>query len=127
MYKYCDLILTKFHKYNDKHHYAIFLTKNDTLIVLDMNTIDYHAEINAFMKINKWKNRPKILDLLVIRYSKSGKLGESRPCFHCIMKLKQSNIGLRNVYYSTNNGIIIKEKFNNMLYLKKHISKRNRK
>lgn len=76
-----------------------------------------HAEIDALNKfINKidQSDKKKRYDLLVLRLSKTGKLGESRPCYHCLEKLEKSNINIHNVYYSTKDGAIEKEKFNTM-------------
>lgn len=100
--------------------------KKNVLNVLNVpcsNDPQYHAEINALYKINTWKNKPKKINLLVIRLSKTGKLGESRPCYHCLLQLTKANIGIKYVYYSKNDKII-REKFDDMLYSQTiHISK----
>lgn len=75
-----------------------------------------HAEMDALKKINNWKNKPKELDLLVIRLSKSGLLGESRPCANCIKRLLASRLKIHNVYYSTVDGILVCEKLKFMLH-----------
>lgn len=82
-----------------------------------------HAEISALNNL-KTKNinlRRQEFELLVIRLSPTGHLGESRPCFHCLSKLEQARSGvkIKNIYYSTSKGIIIKEKFSQMKESKK--------
>lgn len=74
-----------------------------------------HAEIDAFNKIRNWKNVPKKLDLYVIRISKTGIIGDSRPCEHCLRRLMASRINIIDCYYSTKDKAIVKEKFKNML------------
>lgn len=73
-----------------------------------------HAEVDAINKLKNKKNIPRIMDILVIRLSKSGELGESRPCYHCICALERSHLNIRSVYYSTRDGKIMKEKLTHM-------------
>jgi len=71
--------------------------------------------LNKFTK-RKTKKRIIVVDLLVIRVSKTGKLGNSRPCKHCLLHLSQNkDVKVRNVYYSTRDTTIVREKFNTML------------
>lgn len=72
-----------------------------------------HAEINAINKVKNYKNIPKKIDLLVVRFTKTGLLAESKPCYHCVQSMLQSNLNIINVYYSTQNGII-KEKMHKL-------------
>ncbi len=53
------------------------------------------------------------LDMIVVRYSNDGQLCQSRPCYHCLRTLTNSNIRIKNVYYSVKDGIC-KEKFSEM-------------
>jgi hypothetical protein len=87
------------------------------------NPLSLHSECHLY---KKYKNNPKIynpkqeFDYLVIRYSKHGVLGESRPCFHCIKSIQSwTDLKIKNVYYSRSfNGedyIIHREKINDML------------
>ena len=73
-----------------------------------------HAEIDALNKIRKYKNAPTNVDVFVIRFCKSGMLAKSRPCFDCICSLENSNVRIKNVYYSNKNNTIVKEKFRHM-------------
>lgn len=79
-----------------------------------------HAEISVFSKIPK--KIAKGLDILVIRINKNFTLKNSRPCNHCIDKLKK--IGIRKVYYSNKDGNIIGEFIHNMEKL--HVSQGNK-
>ncbi len=80
-----------------------------------------HAEIDALNKLKSKKNinLKNRFDLMVIRISKTGILGESRPCFHCLQTLEKSGVKIHNVYYSTEKGKIVREKFNTMKESKK--------
>jgi len=69
-----------------------------------------HAEMDAISKIIKKKNKPKELDMLVIRLTKTGILAESRPCYHCLCFMEKSCVNIKNVYYSTCDGKILKER-----------------
>lgn len=86
-----------------------------------------HAEQNALKKLTTRQIKMKNISLLVIRLSKSGVLGESRPCMHCIKAMERSKIKIKWVYYSTKGGIIVREKLSNMLESEKtYISSGNR-
>lgn len=73
-----------------------------------------HAEMDALNKIKNKRELPRYVDIFVIRLAKNGTLGESRPCFHCLEALEKSRLRIKYVYYSNNDGLIIKEKFNTM-------------
>jgi len=74
-----------------------------------------HAEMDASQKIMKKKDLPRAVDYFVIRYTKTGVLGESRPCFHCLTAMNKSKLNIKDVYYSTSEGTIVREKFSVML------------
>ncbi len=50
--------------------------------------------------------------MVVIRIKPDGTLGLSKPCHHCTIKLKEYGVG--KVYYSNENGFLVKEKPSNM-------------
>ncbi len=122
----CDELINK-HKCinNKKYHLCVFMNLKNGKIITGENSFDYskhistHAEIDAMLRtarqdsLETARQRPRY-DILVIRLTKLGKLGNSRPCYHCIKSLQQSNIKIRNVYYSTNQGKIVKEKLSEM-------------
>jgi len=48
------------------------------------------------------------LEILVVRVAKDGSLRNSRPCNHCLETMKL--FGIKNVYYSNDDGTIGKER-----------------
>ena len=78
-----------------------------------------HAEIDALkhlaylVKSGKIKkNTNTKMDMVVLRVSKSGKLGESAPCLHCTNELKKNSmVRINNLYFSNNDGTISCMKF----------------
>lgn len=59
--------------------------------------------------ISKERNRClKKLNMVVIRVNNSNQLTNSKPCCNCIYYLRL--YGIKNIYYSNENGEIIKEK-----------------
>ena len=58
-----------------------------------------HAEIAALVKARK-----ESYGILVIRITKSGLIRMARPCNICILAIKEA--GIKNVYYSGNDGLI---------------------
>ena len=86
--------------------------------------LSIHAEMDALAKIPRPRTprQRETYDALVIRIGCSGKLGISRPCHHCIKNLQMTeNVKIRNVYYSSLTGAIIREKLEGMLESEKTI------
>lgn len=77
-----------------------------------------HAEIDAFAKLGFKKMLNQKLDLIVIKLTKTGKFGESRPCETCVNRLVAGGANIKHVYYSTSSGKIVKENFNSMIHSK---------
>lgn len=75
-----------------------------------------HAEHLSYLKLTKTHciNKRTGYDLMVLRLTKAGTLGYSRPCKECLMRLKKSKININNVYYSMDDKTIGIEKFNSM-------------
>lgn len=71
-----------------------------------------HAEQNAVRKLPPLprKSHLKKVDMLVIRTSREGGLGCSKPCVNCLWylthKLPEKGYALRRVYYSETGGTI---------------------
>lgn len=120
---------------NQTNHYAILVEKNnfayDTHVAISSNYIpckhipgmkSVHAEdgcLNKFIHSKKYKKNKKIkYDLIVIRMSRIGNIGTSRPCFGCIIKMCiykiVYKINICNVYYSHIDGLFRKEHFDDM-------------
>lgn len=77
-----------------------------------------HAEANAIEKLyvdfSRSKKRMKIIDILVIRTSKTGCIGNSKPCFDCVKYMyytpPKKGYEIRDVYYSNARGEIVCER-----------------
>lgn len=88
-----------------------------------------HAEQDALSKLMplKQKKKPEIIDLLVIRLSKTNKLQISKPCSHCIKMMGISSLNkgykIRNVYYSDSDGKIIRTTLRSLELEEHHISR----
>ena len=88
-----------------------------------------HAEYNALSKLMPLKNKKKLepINLLVIRLSTKNKIQSSKPCNNCIeiMKILPCKLGykLNHIYYSDENGSIIKSNLKSLDTEEKHYSK----
>jgi cytidine deaminase len=92
--------------------------------------IDYiHAEKNAILNLpNVASNKLKKVNILIIRKSYNNTLTMSKPCLHCLYDMynlaRDKGYHIKKIYYSDNNGNIIKETLTNMMFDKNnHISK----
>lgn len=81
-----------------------------------------HAEDNAIRKLPSLprKRHLKKVDLLVIRTSKTGLLGSSKPCIHCLMllqtKLPEKGYKVQTIYYTDQHGDIHTATLNTLLH-----------
>lgn len=89
-----------------------------------------HAEDHAIRKLPPLprKKRSVKIDLLVVRVSKSGVVGNSKPCLHCIellaTALPKRGYVLSKVYFSNDKGDIEMCKFSELVHSEnKHISR----
>jgi cytidine deaminase len=110
----------------DKYHVCALFNMKTGKIYLGENKmfddksfpLSIHAEMDALAKVPRPRTprQRQTYDALVIRIGCSGKLGISRPCHHCIKNLQMTeNIKVRNVYYSSMSGAIIRERLEDML------------
>ncbi len=80
-----------------------------------------HAEIDAILRLPSLYKKKKLIkiNLLVIRFLKSGKLASSKPCFNCITNMinipPKKGYKIEDIYYSENNETIIKTNINKLL------------
>ena len=85
-----------------------------------------HAEINVINKLRNLIKTNKAIkaNIMIVRFSKTGKLGLAFPCVHCISQISSSNfVNIKNVYYSSFDENIIKTDMKNILVNNyKHIS-----
>lgn len=88
----------------------------------DPSCSSIHAEANAMKKLLPLPRQKKLkkVDLLVIRVSKNGQYGNSKPCIHCILNLHKNlpdkGYSLRDVYYTDEHGKIVSIRFNELMY-----------
>jgi deoxycytidylate deaminase len=76
-----------------------------------------HNAINKLTRLNRFRRFIKThmkFDIVVIRLSRSGVIGYSRPCKNCLTRLMNANIPINNIYYTGADGSIIVEKFSEM-------------
>jgi cytidine deaminase len=79
-----------------------------------------HAEENAIRKLPTLprKSRLKKVDILVIRTTKDGNLGCSKPCMNCLLMMKNwlpdKGYTLGTVYFSDDGGTITHMPFHRM-------------
>ena len=88
-----------------------------------------HAEHDAILKLKPLERKKKLqsINLLVIRFSKNNKLQNSKPCANCIQTMKilpeKKGYKIKNIYYSNDNGEIIKTNLNNLENEELHYSR----
>ena len=90
---------------------------NSTRIRYNNENIKTHAEMDAMEKLKskmiRYNIKKKIIvDLYVIRHTKTGLLASSAPCYHCTKELSKNKwLHINNLYYSKNDGCIECVKF----------------
>jgi len=90
-----------------------FVSHGKSSAIKQYNTPSLHAEIDALKKLTKYYASQE-LDLIVVRFSNGLELLPSRPCYNCLKTLLNSNVRIKNIYYS-DHGEICKEKFSTMI------------
>jgi predicted transcriptional regulator len=88
---------------------SIYETKINDII---FNISENPDLINKLNRIPYVKNNK--IDILVIKLSKNGYLGSSKPCMHCLNIMYKSKCKIRYIYYSNNKREIVREKFTQM-------------
>ena len=93
------------------------------------NDAGIHAEHNALIKLKplKFKKQLESINLLVIRLSKTNKIQSSKPCSNCIKMIdfipEKKGYKIKNIYYSDNEGNIIKTNLNNLKNEEQHYTR----
>jgi len=88
-----------------------------------------HAEYDAIRKLLPLRRKKKLtnINILVIRLSGKNKLQSSKPCINCIntMKTLPPKLGYKiaDIYYSNDNGKIIKSSIKNLESEEPHYSR----
>jgi pyrimidine deaminase RibD-like protein len=88
---------------------------------LSGNAKSCHSERRAlkhasYLQGGKKKGKKMSFTLVVLRFSRTGLLGSSRPCANCIQALQKSSkyIRIKEVIYSTEDGGLKREKFSEL-------------
>lgn len=74
----------------------------------DLCFSNLHAEIGAIL--NQPRDTTENCDVLVVRISRTGVFGNSKPCDMCAAAM--SHVGIRNVWYTNVEGEIVKCRLN---------------
>lgn len=88
-----------------------------------------HAEHDAIEKLPCLPKKKSLenVHLLVIRISKTGKLGISKPCCKCVNMLKtwpmKKGYKIQNIYYSSHDGNIVETTLKKLEEEKPHVSR----
>lgn len=88
-----------------------------------------HAEHDAINKLKPLKRKKHLqnVNMLVVRISKNNKLQNSKPCANCIETMKtlpeKKGYRIRNIYYSNENGEIVKSSLKNLEKEELHYSR----
>jgi len=92
-----------------------------------------HAEHDAINRLKPLKRKKHLqnIHILVIRLSKNNKIQNSKPCANCIENMKtlpeKKGYKLKNIYYSDDNGNIVKSNLRNLENEELHYSRFFRK
>jgi hypothetical protein len=92
-----------------------------------------HAEQNALLKLKPIKIKKKLglIDLLVVRFSKTTKIQSSKPCNTCIKIMNdippKKGYKIQNIYYSDTDGNIVKTNLFKLMNTEQHYSRFYRK
>ena len=119
------------------HHTAMILEmdiieSNSARPVWPGCTYSTHAEVSAIKRLpHNFSKRTRFVTILVIRTDAAGKLQNSKPCALCLKHfaaIKKNRWGISTIYYSDENGNIIKDNFRNMNVCNdKYVCRRQRK
>jgi tRNA(Arg) A34 adenosine deaminase TadA len=91
------------------------------------NTLHTHAEMDIIRKLQQYANTKKrpVIDILIIRINKQNQLLNSKPCSICVNYLcKVKHLIIKNIYYSNQEGNIVKISLKQLLLEQQHYTKR---
>ncbi len=113
----------------ENRHYAFLIYRNNIFstgmnsYIQDKTCTTVHAELNALSKLTQSRKK---YDIIVVKLNKKGDFGYAKPCEHCIQVLSNSDIQIKNVYYSSlisGECFIVKEKMSSLKSKDKKYSK----
>lgn len=96
---------------------------------LSGNEAGIHAEYDAISNLKplQIKKKLKSINMIIIRMSKYNKLQSSKPCTMCIKNMKNLPVKkgyiIKNIYYSDENGNIIKSNLRSLENSEQHYSR----
>lgn len=111
---------------SDFNHIAVVFKDMDSICSYGFNKLvpndarSIHAEQDALMglKPNKYRNRKKAVNIMVVRISRMGKLQSSKPCMYCIEAMMNTGVHrgykINKVFYSNSDETISYETLYNM-------------
>ena len=79
-----------------------------------------HAEMNLLKKPIRNFKKHKSIQMIVIRFNKLGELSNSKPCNKCLKYISKSNLNITHIYYSNDQGIIIKSTVKQLINSEQH-------
>lgn len=102
--------------YNDKNKFHVIaaLCRGKNILQITRNDQFNHAEdllIRKFLNSKKSKTinlQTKKLNLVVVKFTRSGKIGSAIPCRECGKEINKHKF-IRFIYYSNDCGEIVKE------------------
>tara|TARA_Y100000780_G_scaffold232524_1_gene265156 strand:+ start:17731 stop:18330 length:600 start_codon:yes stop_codon:yes gene_type:complete len=110
-------------KNNGKSSHCAFITSKDCKTILSRgsnhdksnNIGTEHAEVNA---LRNFSSNVRKVSVTVLKYTKTGKLGNSMPCIRCqhtlLSTFKDQGVNLVDFWYSTSDGTIAQAKPNTL-------------
>lgn len=130
--------------YSFNHIAAIinWQNKDPTIICIGQNHSYYdgssqHAEVDAMYHLpprKNWKHRLQVVSILVVRVSRTGTIGNSAPCIHCLRSMThlppRMGYYIDKIHYSNQAGKIVSYKLDDLIEIdKQHITSfhRNKK
>lgn len=131
----------KHNTYNFNHIASIITFQNKKIKQLCIGQNDsfadgssQHAEVDAIHHLpprKNWNRQLMIVDLIVIRVSKIGIIGNSMPCIHCLRTMThlphKMGYHINRIYYSNSNGEIVSCKLDDLIAInEQHITSYHR-
>ena len=84
------------------HKHAAIVMRGGAIISIGVNHDEIHAEVQALKAL--WPSERKDTRVFVVRLTRGGRLGLSKPCPACQAYMRAA--GVKSVDYSTNVGTI---------------------
>lgn len=112
-----DRFLIKVIEGSNHHAHICIIFDRKSCLSVGINSCQKHAEVDALKKLlSRQRSEPHRthLGILIIRFSKTGKLNNSSPCLHCSQFLKKHAHYFQTISFSNTHGkltVLPREKF----------------